>query len=324
MNLRQLQFISEVARRGLNVSAAAENLYTSQPGVSKQIRQLEDELGVQIFERRGKQLTRVTDAGRAIIEYANRALIEVEAIGAAAQEYRDPTRGSLAIATTQTQARYRLPSVIERFRERYPRIVLHIYQGTPEQIAELTVSGVVDFAIATEGLEHFEDLLMMPCYHWNRAIVVPAGHPLCELPALTLAEVARHPLLTYVFGFSPRSALDVAFRAEGLQPQVVFTATDADVIKTYVRLGLGVGILAAMAFEASDRPALVALDARELFSASTTNLGFRRGAFLRDYMYEFMRLFAPHLTRELVETAAHTRSKGALRSLFMDRTLPTL
>lgn len=304
MKLRQLHYIQEVANRGLNVTAAAEALFTSQPGVSKQIRLLEDELGVLIFERNGKHLTRLTAAGEAILGIAKRILQDAENIERIAQEHRDPARGSLRLATTHTQARYALPPVIQRFRERYPEVALHIHQGTPLQIAEAAAKGEVDFAIATEAMEHFEDLVMMPCYHWNRCVLVPPGHPLTREQPLTLEAIARYPIVTYVFGFTGRSLLDRAFADKGLQVQVVLTAVDADVIKTYVRLGLGVGIVARMAYDAKADTDLVALDARHLFRPSTTRIGFKRGMLLRQYMYDFMQMFAPHLSRNLVDRCA--------------------
>jgi len=322
MNLRQLRYISEVVRHGLNVSATAESLFTSQPGVSKQVRQLEEELGVQIFERSGRQLVRVTDAGREIIELAERTLADVESIRQAALEYSEPGRGSLSIATTHTQARYALPNVIGRFRGRYPRVALQMHQGTPMQISELAASGAVDFAVATEALEHFRDLVMMPCYHWNRAVVVREDHPLVARQPLTLEAVASHPIVTYVFGFTGRSKLDLAFQAAGLKPNVVFTATDSDVIKTYVRLGLGVGIVAKMAVDPSHDRDLRALEASHLFQPSTTRVGFRRGTYLRGYMYEFIELFAPHLTRDVVDSASATRSGEELDALFTHLDLP--
>ncbi len=322
MNIRQLRYISAVARHGLNISATAESLYTSQPGVSKQIRQLEDELGVQIFERNGRQLTRVTPAGKAIIELADRALIEVDTIREAALEFSDPSRGRLSIAASHTQARYALPSVIKRFVTKYPRVAIQLHQGTPLQIAELAMEGKVDLAIATEALEHFEDLIMLPCYRWHRAVVVPKGHPLCEVKPLTLKALAEHPLATYVFGFTGRSQLDSAFKKQGLEPKLAFAATDADIIKTYVRAGIGVGIVARMAIDDDKDTDLCALDASSLFEASTTKIGFRRAIFLRGYTYEFIELFAPHLKRELVDTAVQLRTKAALEPLFVDVELP--
>lgn len=323
MKLQQLRYILEVARHDLNVSATAESLYTSQPGISKQVRMLEEELGVQIFRRSGKHLTEITPAGKAIIDKCGEILMGVESIRQIAQEYSDERRGSLSIATTHTQARYVLPPVIQEFMRRYPAVSLHMQQGTPIQISEMASKGVVDFAIATEALELFDNLVMMPCYNWNRSVIVPAGHPLLNATPLTLKQLAEYPIVTYVFGFTGRSQLDTAFNAAGLKPQVVFTAADADVIKTYVKLGLGVGIVAAMAFDPERDTGLHAIDASHLFDDSTTKIGFRRGTFLRGYMYDFIELFAPHLTRSLVEAAQHTRSNDELEALFANLALPT-
>ncbi len=304
VKLRQLSYIHEVARRGLNVTAAADALFTSQPGVSKQIRMLEEELGVDIFVRNGKHLSEVTPAGKRILEYTDRLLNEVENIRNIAEEFRDTDRGDLSIATTHTQARYALPPVIQRFKGRFPRVSLHLHQGSPSQIAKMAAEGQVDFAIATEALEHFEQLVMLPCYHWNRVVLVRPDHPLAQVERLSLKELSALPIVTYTFGFTGRSKLDQAFTAHGLRPDVVLTAVDADVIKTYVRLGLGVGIVADMAYDPKTDADLVCLKADHLFEPSTTHIGFRRGLFLRGYMYEFMQTFAPHLTHELVETVA--------------------
>ncbi len=303
MKLNQLRYIVEVNRRGLNVSAAAEALYTSQPGVSKQIRLLEDELGVAIFERNGKHFTQLTPAGKAIMAVAERMLAETRNINAIAEEYNNPERGSLSIATTHTQARHALPAAVQAFRARYPNVSLHFHQGTPVQIAEMASVGDVDFAIATEALALYEDLVMLPCYRWNRSIIVPTDHPLCAQTPLTLEAIAEYPIVTYVFGFTGRSQLDDAFAAQGLHPEVVFTATDSEVIKTYVQLGLGVGIMASMAFDPERDTGLVALDASHLFAPSTTRIGFRRSATLRGYMLAFIETFAPHLTEAVVEQA---------------------
>ncbi|MDO8267893.1 MAG: HTH-type transcriptional regulator CysB [Moraxellaceae bacterium] len=325
MKLQQLRYIWEVAHHDLNVSQTAQSLFTSQPGISKQIRLLEDELGVEIFSRSGKHLTRVTPAGQAILAIAGEILRKTESIRQIALEYTDQKRGHLSIATTHTQARYRLPVVIEKFIARYPDVALHMHQGTPQQIAQMAADGTVEFAIATEAMEHFADLVMLPCYHWNRSVVVPKGHPLASIKKLTLEDVAQYPIVTYVFGFTGRSKLDEAFQSRGLTPQVVFTATDADVIKTYVRLGIGVGIIASMAFEpARDSQDLVALDASHLFENSTTSIGFRKGTFLRGFMYDFMQEFAPHLTRERVEAALQTHSRDELDELFRNVELPQL
>ncbi len=322
MKLQQLRYIWEVSHHDLNVSATAQSLYTSQPGISKQIRLLEDELGVEIFSRSGKHLTRVTPAGEEILKMAGDVLRKVDSIKQLAQEHSDPNRGSLAIATTHTQARYALPPIIESFIAKYPGVALHMHQGTPVQISEMAADGSVDFAIATEALELFSDLLMMPCYRWNRCILVPRDHPLAKQEKPGIEEVAKHPIVTYVFGFTGRSRLDEAFNDKGLTPQVVFTATDADVIKTYVRLGLGIGIVAHMAYDPEEDSDLVALDAGHLFRASITSIGFRRGTYLRGFMYDFIERFAPHLTRDVVDTACEIQSREELDQYFSGLKLP--
>ncbi len=322
MKLQQLRYIWEVAHHDLNVSATAQSLYTSQPGISKQIRLLEDELGVEIFARSGKHLTHVTPAGEAILKAAEEVLFKVKSIRQMAEEYADEKKGSLSIATTHTQARYALPPTIKAFIERYPNVSLHMHQGTPMQIAEMAADGTVDFAIATEAMELFSNLIMMPCYRWNRCILVPRGHALTRLSELTLEDVAAQPIVTYVFGFTGRSRLDDAFAAKGLSPRVVFTATDADVIKTYVRLGLGIGIIAAMAYDETIDSDLVALDASHLFASSVTQIGCRRDTFLRGYMYEFIEDFAPHLSRDLVTAAFKSQTRTELVDLFAHLELP--
>ncbi len=322
MKLQQLRYIWEVAHHDLNVSATAQSLYTSQPGISKQIRLLEDELGVEVFARSGKHLTRVTPAGEAILNTAGEILRKVESIKQVAQEFSNEKKGSLSIATTHTQARYALPPTIRQFIDRYPEVALHMHQGTPMQISELAADGTVDFAIATEALELFSDLIMMPCYKWNRCIVVPKNHPLTQISQLSLEDVASYPIVTYVFGFTGRSKLDEAFIEKGLAPKVVFTAADADVIKTYVRLGLGIGIVAKMAYDEQADSDLVAIDASHLFAASTTKIGFRRGTFLRGFMYDFIAMFAPHLTKEIVEEAYQRHTRLEMDELFEHVELP--
>ena len=322
MKLQQLRYIWEVSRNGLNVSATAQALYTSQPGISKQIRLLEDELGVEIFARSGKHLTRVTAAGESIIKTAGEVLRKCENIKQIGQEFSNERVGSLSIATTHTQARYALPKVISGFMQQYPDVALHMHQGTPTQIAEMAADGTVDFAIATEGMEQFGDLIMMPCYRWNRCVVVPKGHPLISLPKLSLEALAEFPIVTYVFGFTGRSKLDEAFSQEGLVPKVIFTAADADVIKTYVRLGLGVGIVAGMAIDELQDQDLVALDASHLFESSVTKIGFRRGTFLRGFMSDFIERFAPHLDREIQNKVIQARSKDEIDELFKNVELP--
>ena len=322
MKLQQLRYIWEVAHHELNVSVTAQALYTSQPGISKQIRLLEDELDVEIFSRSGKHLVRVTPAGQEILKIAGEILGKVESIKQLAQEHSSPDKGSLSIATTHTQARYALPTVIETFIERYPDVALHMHQGTPAQISQSASDGEVDFAIATEALDLFQNLLMMPCYRWNRCILVPKAHPLASLPKLSLEDVAEYPIVTYVFGFTGRSKLDEAFRAKDLNPKVVFTATDADVIKTYVRLGLGIGIVAHMAYDPEQDDDLVALEAKHLFKPSITSIGFRRGTYLRGFMYDFIEGFAPHLKRDIVEQACAIGSREKLDQFFSTLELP--
>ena len=323
MKLQQLRYIVEVLNHNLNVSATAESLYTSQPGISKQVRMLEDELGVQIFGRSGKHLTHVTSAGNEIINIAREILSKVEGIKAVANEHTLPDQGKLNIATTHTQARYALPEVIQGFMQKYPAVSLHMHQGTPQQISDAAARGDADFAIATEALHLYSDLVMLPCYHWNRSIVVTKDHPLAQKGQnITVQDVAKYSLITYVFGFTGRSELDKAFNAYGLEPHIVFTATDADVIKTYVRLGLGVGVLASMAVDDVKDSDLVTIDASHLFEASTTKIGFRKGSFLRGYMYDFIERFAPHLTKDVVERASLLRNQDDIDALFKDVKLP--
>jgi len=326
MKLQQLRYIVEVANHDLNVSATAQALFTSQPGVSKQIRLLEDELGVEIFVRSGKHLTQVTQVGQQIIDMATQVLRQTSVIKQIADECSNEASGELTIATTHTQARYALPSIIQAFRNTYPEVALHMKQGTPEQIAELAASGAADFAIATEGMELFKDLVMMPCYEWNRSVVVPKDHPLANkagMPnALTLQDIADYPIVTYVFGFTGRSRLDDAFQAVSLTPNVVFTATDTDVIKTYVRLGFGVGIIASMAYDESQDGDLVRIDASHLFASSVTHIGFRRGTFLRRYMLDLIESFAPHLDTRTVGQAQECSTAAEREVLFKGVELP--
>lgn len=306
MNLQQLRYVVAMVRHKLNVSQTAEALYTSQPGISKQIRALEDELGVELFERRGKQIVRLTDAGERVVSLAADALKSVEAIRVAGREFANPHVGDLSIATTHTQARYVLPPVIQTFRESYPHVVLKLHQGTPAQIAEMVMGGDVDIAISTEGGELFEDLIRLPCYRWNRSLLVPDGHPLQRLHALgglTIEALSQYPIVTYTFGFSGQSKLDDAFLARGLAPRVVLSASDVEVIRTYVAMGLGVGIVATIAVETSSADGLIALDASNLFEPSTTQVVMRIGTRLRGYTYDLIQQFAPQLDREVVDSA---------------------
>lgn len=322
MNVKQLRYFLEVVDQGLSITRAASALHTSQPGISKQLRQLEEELGIALFTRRGKQLSGLSPGAEEILHEARGAILNIENIHTLAKESRNENEGSLALATTHTQSRYVLPPVIQRFMGKYPRVALQLHQGTPTQISQLAADGTADFAIATEALEHFTDLLMMPCYRWNRAVLVPRDHALAHCSSLTLADLAAFPLITYTFGFTGRSKLDEAFREAGLSPRVVFTAADADVIKTYVRLGLGVGIVASMAWDAAQDQDLLALDASHLFAPSTTHIGFRRGVQLRGYMYDFIEMFAPHLGQEVIREIASYRDEEKLSLRLAGLTVP--
>jgi LysR family cys regulon transcriptional activator len=303
MKLHQLRYIHEVARQGLNVSIAAEALHTSQPGVSKQIQLLEEELGLQIFHRGGKRLTSLTEPGRIILERAERVLREIENIKRVGEDYTKVNEGSMTIATTHTQARYRLPPAVKAFVERFPNVRLNIHQGSPSHVAELVETGEADLGIATESIAERETLAALPCYRWNRCVVVPHGHPLLEDVPLTLEKIARHPIVTYDLGFTGSTSVKRIFEAHGLQPNIVLTAIDSDVIKTYVELGLGIGLLANMAFNTERDTSLVRLDASHLFPESTTYVAVRRDAYLRSYVYEFIQLVAPHLDRQAVDAA---------------------
>ncbi|TMX54987.1 HTH-type transcriptional regulator CysB [Photobacterium damselae] len=322
MKLQQLRYLVEVVNHNLNVSSTAESLYTSQPGISKQVRLLEDELGIQIFERSGKHLTKVTPAGEEIVRIARDILSRVESIKSVAGEHTHPEVGTLNIATTHTQARYALPDVIQGFTARFPKVSLHMHQGTPSQIADAVAKGTTDFAIATEALHLYQDMIMLPCYHWNRSIVVRSDHPLAKKEKISIHDLANYSLVTYVFGFTGRSELDSAFNRAGLTPKIVFTATDADVIKTYVRLGIGVGVIASMAMDDERDQDLVAIDASHIFAASTTKIGFKKGSFLRTYMYDFMERFAPHLTRNVVDQAIALKSNAEIEEMFSTMELP--
>jgi LysR family transcriptional regulator, cys regulon transcriptional activator len=303
VNLQQLRYLCAIVDHGLNVSDAAEALFTSQPGISKQVRQLEDEIGVRVFVRQGKRLAALTPAGEAVLATARRAMREVENLKRVGDEYRNENAGTLSIATTHTQARYVLPEVLRDFATRYPKVKLVLHQGNPEQVAELTARGVVDVGIATEALASWPDLMTLPCYEWNRVVLVPRGHPLARVKPLTLQAIVRHPIVTYDTAFTGRSQINAAFEAAGLAPNVVLAALDADVIKTYVSMGMGVGIVAQMAFDPERDTGLVGLPAAHLFTPSTTRLALRRGVFLRRFVYEFIARFAPALDRATVDAA---------------------
>ena len=311
MNLQQLRYVREAVRQGLNLTEAANVLFTSQPGISKQIRELEDELGIEIFVRRGKRLVALTDPGQMVVQVIDRLLAEADNLRQVGKEFADQDSGALTIATTGTQARYSLPPVVQRFRKQYPGVHLSLLQGTPTQIAEMVCEGRADIAIATEALDHDPDLLARPGYTWHHCAIVPNGHALSKVGRLTLEELAKYPLITYSPAFSGRSHIDEAFAASGLQPDIVLTALDSDVIKTYAELGMGVGIVAAMAFDRKRDSALRAIDAGHLFGTNTTRVAVKRAAFLRGYAYAFIHAFAPHLTRAVVDRARQASQAAA-------------
>jgi LysR family cys regulon transcriptional activator len=303
MKLQQLRYLCEVANQDLNLSRAAKKLHTSQPGISKQIQLLEEELGVEIFIRNGKRMASITPPGQTIVEIAKKILIEENNLRCVGQEFTDKDVGSLTVATTHTQARYALPPTIRQFTTRYPKIKLTIRQGNPTQISKLVTSGEADIAIATEAIEFFHELVMLPCYQWNRCIITPPEHPLLSLREISLEAIVKYPIITYDFAFTGRSKINQAFEARGLVPNVVLTALDADVIKTYVELGLGIGIVAQMAFDPSRDKHLRSIDAGHLFESSTTRIGIRKNSYLRGYVLDFIKMFSPQLNRITVKKA---------------------
>ncbi|MGI9221673.1 MAG: LysR substrate-binding domain-containing protein [Woeseiaceae bacterium] len=324
MTLIQLKYLLGVVDNGLNITAAAERLYTSQPGISKQLRLLEQEVGVQVFSRKGKSLVAVTPAGATIVAYARKILRDVENIRSVGQDLLSEQEGTLSIATTNTQARYVLPDVISQFHERYPGVNLELHQGTSEQIVDLVAEGRVDFAIATDSQSLFPDLNLLPCFQWDRIVLTKKDHPLAVATEdLTLAALAEHPLITYVFSSNRESSFMRAFENERLEANVVFTARDADVIKTYVRLGMGVGVIAPMAILEEDMTEFHATCAKGLFPTVTTWIGMPRDRALRRYMLDFIELFAPHWPRESIELATTAESQQVIDKLVDDIQLPT-
>lgn len=303
MKLHQLRYISEVVKQSLNVSQAADKLHTSQSGVSKQIQLLEEELKLQIFRRKGKRLIELTEPGLIIVNLAERTLREMDNIKRVGEEFSHEKSGSLTIATTHTQARYRLPEAVKTFMLRFPEVKLQIHQGNPTQVSEQVASGEADIGIATEAISSYDKLLCLPCYQWNRCVIAPHTHPVLADTPLTLAKIAQFPLITYDFAFTGGSLVSRVFSKENLTPNVVLTAIDADVIKTYVNLGLGIGLLANMAYDFERDANLGIVDASHLFPPSTTYLGLRRDAYLRGYVYGFIGILAPQYDRDAVDAA---------------------
>ena len=316
VKIQQLRFLAAVAQNDLNITAAAAKLCTTQPAVSKQLKLLEDELGFNIFVRRGRTLAKITAPGERVIRHALKLLREAQNIKGISAEFEDEDRGTLSIGTTHTQARYVLPPVIQTFRDRYPHVQFHLHQGTSEQIAEMAEFDRIDFAIATGSHELFAKYVLLPCYRWHRRIIVPQGHPLAAVREPSLEELAAHPIVTYVFSFNGPSSLHDAFANAGLIANVALTACDADVIKTYVRLGLGVGIIANVALHPTEDRDLVSISAEHLFPGHKTWLGFARDGLLRRDMYDFITLLAPHLDRDRVDRAAGCDTQEEVEALF--------
>jgi LysR family cys regulon transcriptional activator len=321
VKLQQLRFLDAVVRNNLNVSAAAEELYTSQPGVSHQIKLLEDELDIQIFERSGKKLTAISPAGHAILEHVGDLLNSARNIKRAAREFSKSNRGRLTIATTHTQAQFILPPILQRFSSQYPQIELRVHQGNPKSMCKLAANNQVDFVIASEVIDERGELITIPAYRWNRCIVVPPKHALAGIKNISLTDLAEYPILTYMLGLSGRSQLDKSFQQANLEPRVAFTATDSDVIKTYVRLGMGAGIIAEMACRDEDAD-LVYIDASHLFPDSVIKIGFRHSRHISAYQFDFLHMMAPHIEMETIKKLARSRSLEEREALLQATVVP--
>jgi len=311
MNFQQLRSVREAVRQGFNLTEVAQVLHTSQPGVSRQIRELEEELGIDLFVRVGKRLTGLTEPGQLVLPIIERLLADADNLRNASHDFSQQGIGPLSIAATHSQARYALPSAVKDFRQLYPQVTLKLHQGSPQHVAEMLIRGEADIGIATEALAQYDQLVTLPCYRWTHSVVVPPDHPLLNGEPLTLQRLSKFPLITYDSGYTGRAHIDEAFAKEGLHPQVVLSAMDADVIKTYVELGMGVGVVASIAYDEERDRNLRAMDAGHLFAVNMTRLAFRRGAFLRTYVYAFIETFAPPLTRQVVDHAAAHHDSGA-------------
>ena len=301
MNFQQLRSIREAARNNYNLTEVASVLFTSQPAISRQIRELEEELGVEIFTRAGKRLTGLTTPGKTLLPIIDRLLLEAGNLKNAGKDFKEKDTGVFYVAATHSQARYALPAVVRDFRQIYPGVTLHLRQGSPQQIADMLLTGEADIGVATEALADYDQLVTLPGYRWSHSVIVPPEHPLLQQSApISLEDLARHPIITYEHGFTGRAHIDEAFAREGLAPEVVLTAMDADVIKTYVELGMGIGIVASIAFDPERDRLLRAIDARHLFEINLTRIAVRRGIWLRDYAYHFIESFVPTLTPSVV------------------------
>ncbi len=304
MNLHQFKFVQEAVRRNLNLTDTAKALHTSQPGVSKAIIELEDELGVEIFARHGKRIKRITEPGTHVLKSIDIILREIHNLKRIGEQFSNQDSGTLSIATTHTQARYVLPEPVAKLRQAYPKVNISLHQGSPTQVAEMLLNDAADIGIATESLTQFEDLVSMPCYEWQHVLVMPRGHPLAALERIRLEDLVQHPLVTYHPTFTGRSRIDVAFGNRGLKPNIVLDAIDSDVIKTYVGLGMGVGIVAQMAVDKDGvGPDMVMRPAGYLFGSNVARVAFKRGAYLRLYVLRFAELLSPNLSRDLIAKA---------------------
>lgn len=303
MNFQQLRIIRETVRQEFNLTEVANALYTSQPGVSKHIKDLEDELGIEIFIRRGKRLLGLTEPGKELVQVVERILLDTQNLRRIADQFASRETGHFVVATTHTQARYALPKIIKWFKADYPKVHLTLLQGSPQEIAELVVSGRADIGIATEAVNKVPELASFPFYSWHHAIIVPLGHPLLALEKVTIEELAEYPIITYHEGFTGRAHVDAAFTEAGVVPDIVLSAIDADVIKTYVALGLGVGVVASVAFDAEQDRGLQVIEVPELFPANTTHLAVRRGTYLRSYAHAFIEKVCPDVGEEAIKAA---------------------
>lgn len=305
MNLHQLRFVREAVRQNFNLTEAAKALFTSQPGVSKAIIELEEELGIDIFARHGKRIRGLTEPGRAVLKSVELIMQEIDGLKRIGDEFAAQDAGSLTIATTHTQARYALPKIVQAFMQKYPKVRLSLLQGNPKQIAEMVLRDQADIAIATEAIAGFDGLVSLPCYQWEHVLVVPLEHPLLKSKSVTLEEIAQYPLITYDAAFAGRNKIDHAFSIRNLHPDILLEAIDADVIKTYVELGMGVGIIAGMAFDAERDKNLKSISVGHLFGMNVSRVAIRQGAYLRSYIYSFIELLSPTLNRKLIDQVMH-------------------
>jgi LysR family cys regulon transcriptional activator len=309
MNLHQFRFVREAVRQNFNLTSAAKTLFTSQPGVSKAIIELEDELGVEIFRRHGKRIRSLTEPGKRILISIERILDEVETLKRVGKDFASQDQGSFVIATTHTQARYALPKVLTEFTKRFPKVRVSIQQGSPAQIAEFLIHDRADIAIATEGIANTPGVLALPGYQWQHVIMVPLSHPLLNQTNITLEEVAKYPIITYDKAFAGRSKIDAAFAQRNITPDIILEAIDADVIKTYVEAGMGIGIVAGQAYDSDRDRNLKVIQLGHLFGNNVTHIGVKQGAYLRSFVYTFIELFSPTLTKKIVEQAMNEKAE---------------